>query len=202
MKKFSIKLVRGPWADKKRKGRNYCVVSYGDKEESTTYARYLLEKKLKRRLAYDEVIDYIDKDTTNDDITNLRILTSKTGGSLGSSVPKQVKPAGLLTDEQVIRLRLTPNLDVKKACEEYRIAPSTLRKLLSGVTYTHLPYYKEKKPVGRPRKLTDAQVVEIRKNGAKKMAEKHGISQSLAYDIKRGNAYSQVSTKTRKSKCS
>ena len=202
MKKFSIKLVRGPWADKKRKGHNYCVVSYGDKEESTTYARYLLEKKLKRRLAYDEVIDYIDKDTTNDDITNLRIITSKTCGSLGSSVSKQVKPAGLLTDEQVIQLRLTPNLDIKKACELYGVTRTTLSRAISGVNYKHLPHAKEKKPVGRPRKLTDAQVVEIRKNGAKKMAEKHGISPSLAYDIKRGHAYSQISIKTRKSKCS
>lgn len=152
MKKFSIKLVRGPWADKNRQGRNYCVVSYGDKEENTTYARYLMEKKLKRRLAYDEVVDHIDKDTTNDDITNLRVIKSKEYANATNS--KVTKQLGLLTDEEVIRLRLTSNLNAKKACEEYRIAGSTLRKLLSGVSYSHLPFAQAKKPVGRPKTTT------------------------------------------------
>lgn len=45
------------------------------KRSSTQYARYKLAVKLGRYLTKDETVDHIDNDKTNDDISNLQILS-------------------------------------------------------------------------------------------------------------------------------
>lgn len=44
---------------------------------STSYARYLMSVELGRYLTSDEEVDHIDEDKSNDDISNLQILTKK-----------------------------------------------------------------------------------------------------------------------------
>lgn len=43
---------------------------------STQYARYLLAVKLGRYLTKDETVDHHDEDKTNDDISNLKLLSN------------------------------------------------------------------------------------------------------------------------------
>lgn len=47
----------------------------GQKRSSTQYARYKLAVHLGRYLTEDETVDHIDNDKTNDDISNLQILS-------------------------------------------------------------------------------------------------------------------------------
>lgn len=53
------------------------VILVNDKNDrsSTQYARYLMAVKLKRFLTQNETVDHIDDDKTNDQLSNLQILT-------------------------------------------------------------------------------------------------------------------------------
>lgn len=76
--------LQKPYSDKWRKG--YIVINpegrknlilYNNKNDRTTtqYARYVLATKLGRFLTKEETVDHIDDDFTNDDESNLQILT-------------------------------------------------------------------------------------------------------------------------------
>jgi hypothetical protein len=64
--------VYGPYG-KRRK-----MVALVSPEHRTTmgYARYLMSLQFGRELTADEEVDHIDDDCTNDDISNLQVLTS------------------------------------------------------------------------------------------------------------------------------
>lgn len=113
----------------------------------------------------------------------------------------QNNPASLLTDKQVIRLRKLKNLDRKSVCQQYGISDRALRDALSGVSYSHLPYahtrwkYSGGKNVGRPAKLTDQQVIQLRymKNfDVHKAAKKYGLSKWAIYSARSGKTYSHL----------
>lgn len=58
-------------------GRNTLSLYNSSTDRSSTqYARYLLAVKLKRYLTTDEEVDHIDDDKTNDDLSNLQLLSS------------------------------------------------------------------------------------------------------------------------------
>jgi hypothetical protein len=72
-----IKKVYGPYVDKKS-GRKKVVLIYKDGTRKTMqYARYLMEQDLGRPLAEDEDVDHKDRDHTNDDISNLRVISKE-----------------------------------------------------------------------------------------------------------------------------
>ena len=113
----------------------------------------------------------------------------------------QKNPASILTDNQVIRLRKLKNLDRKAVCQQYGISDRALRDALSGVSYSHLPYANTrwKDPggagVGRPAKLTDQQVIQLRsmKNfDVHKAAKKYGLSKWATYSARSGKTYSHI----------
>lgn len=55
------------------------VILYNSNQDrsSTSYARYLMSVKVGRYLNADEHVDHVDDDKSNDDISNLQILTPK-----------------------------------------------------------------------------------------------------------------------------
>ena len=58
------------------------------KRKTVSYPKYLMEQHLGRELTDDETVDHIDEDHTNDDISNLRILTRAKNAA--RSAPKMV----------------------------------------------------------------------------------------------------------------
>jgi len=66
--------IYGPYI-RKEDGRKIIIEYDGKKRTGKLYAKYLLEKKLNRKLNKEEEVDHIDGDKTNDDINNLRCLT-------------------------------------------------------------------------------------------------------------------------------
>ena len=102
-------------------GRMEINVGFGKYKRNMYYSRYLMEKKLGRRLETWEHVHHIDEDITNDDPDNLEIRHRDIHALfhvLGSSKPKQRK----LTQEQVDYYR--------KEFDEYRIALSTIMSIL------------------------------------------------------------------------
>lgn len=70
--------VNGPYIHKtgRLKGRRYVNIIFDDgRKTSVLYSRYLMEQYLGRKLSYDETVDHIDNDFTNDDFDNLQIIT-------------------------------------------------------------------------------------------------------------------------------
>lgn len=83
--------VNGPYISPsgKSKGRRYMNVVYADGSKGTTlYSRYLMEKRLGRRLDPKlETVDHINGDKTDDREENLQIMTQ------GDNARKSIPPA-------------------------------------------------------------------------------------------------------------
>jgi hypothetical protein len=69
--------IYGPYVCKDGRKRMATKDTETGKKSSISYARYLLEQYLGRKLESWEQADHIDNDPTNDVIENLQILTSK-----------------------------------------------------------------------------------------------------------------------------
>ena len=66
--------IYGPYT--RKDGRMHVVVVNDDKTKTTvSYPKYLMQQQLGRKLTDDETVDHIDGNKTNNDITNLQILT-------------------------------------------------------------------------------------------------------------------------------
>lgn len=61
------------------------------KKKSVQYARLLLELKLGRVLSFNETVDHIDFDSTNNDETNLQLLSRKENSSKGPTMESRIK---------------------------------------------------------------------------------------------------------------
>ncbi len=67
--------IYGPYVSKADK-RLRCMVIFPDKVRKTlSYPKYLVEVFLNKYLLPNETVDHIDKDFTNNDMSNLRVLT-------------------------------------------------------------------------------------------------------------------------------
>lgn len=68
--------VYGPYERKDR--RKHVIIVHDDgRKQTKSYPKYLLEQHIGRELLLNETADHIDNDKTNNDITNLQILTRK-----------------------------------------------------------------------------------------------------------------------------
>lgn len=65
--------VYGPYL--RKDGRKHVIIIDRKFRKTVSYPRYLLEQVLGRSLTDDETVDHIDGDFTNNDISNLQILT-------------------------------------------------------------------------------------------------------------------------------
>ncbi len=82
--------IYGPYT--RKDGRKQVVILREDGTKTTkSYPRILMEKYLGRELLPEETVDHIDGDFTNDNLSNLQIL------SLADNARKAVVPAEYLT---------------------------------------------------------------------------------------------------------
>ena len=65
--------VYGPYT--RKDGRKHCIIVTPTYRRTISYSKLLLENKLGRTLIGNETTDHIDKDFTNDSLTNLRVLS-------------------------------------------------------------------------------------------------------------------------------
>lgn len=64
--------VYGPYTGKD--GRQRVILHENGKGNTVSYPKFLVETHIGRKLQFDETIDHIDGDFTNNDLTNLRIV--------------------------------------------------------------------------------------------------------------------------------
>ncbi len=67
--------VYGPYLQSNGKRKIVVLIDELGNRKTTAYARYLLEKHLNRELLPTETVDHIDKDSLNDSLENLRVLS-------------------------------------------------------------------------------------------------------------------------------
>lgn len=197
MPKFNITLLRGPWFHL-RSGRYLCRVQYGKtRQKVTAYARYLMENHLGRELDFDEHVDHIDENCTNDVISNLQIL-SRADNTRKSVILKprrhQRSRVGKLTDKIVLRLRKQQKVDVESECKKYNVTRLTITNALSGNSFVHLPYandrWKESNGV-----LTDHIVLHLRKKkniDLKQTCLDYDINRPTLTDALSGKSFSHL----------
>lgn len=68
-----IMKIYGPYL--RKDGRKHLVLVNGEITTSVSYPKWLLEKKLGRKLLPNETADHVDNDFRNDEISNLELLT-------------------------------------------------------------------------------------------------------------------------------
>lgn len=141
------------------------TIKINNKFITNQYARFLLEIELGRCLTVDETVDHIDNDVTNDSISNLQLL-SKSENSKKEMIRRKslnityeishelrmVRKHNFLgekninakfSDFEVIRYRklvASNNITVKEIELETNISSRSIRNMLDGTTYSHLPY--------------------------------------------------------------
>jgi hypothetical protein len=74
MKVYQNCKIYGPYL--RKDGRKHICAIFSDGSRKTvSYPKYLMEVYLNRYLEENETVDHIDRDFTNDDISNLRIVS-------------------------------------------------------------------------------------------------------------------------------
>ena len=82
--------IYGPYL--RKDGRKHIVIVHPcGRKQTKSYPKYLLEQKIGRELIGDETCDHIDEDFTNDDPSNLQVL------SRPKNIIKSKAPAELIT---------------------------------------------------------------------------------------------------------
>ena len=71
-----VNRVYGPY--ERKNGRKFVILLFKDGTRTTRqYARYLMEQELGRELTSDEEVDHRDRNHTNDEISNLRVISKE-----------------------------------------------------------------------------------------------------------------------------
>jgi hypothetical protein len=71
--------VYGPYF--RKDGRQHVIISVDGKKKTVSYPRYLMQQVINRELTDLETVDHIDGDFTNNDLSNLQILTREANAS-------------------------------------------------------------------------------------------------------------------------
>ena len=67
--------IYGPYL--RKDGRQHVILVDNGKKKTVSYGKYLLEQKIGRSLESHETCDHIDGDFTNNDLTNLQVLSRR-----------------------------------------------------------------------------------------------------------------------------
>lgn len=79
--------VYGPYT--RKDGRKIVILRKNSDEQITiSYPKYLVERALDRYLSQDEIVDHIDENINNNDLSNLRILPRSVHSA--SHVPRRI----------------------------------------------------------------------------------------------------------------
>lgn len=156
----------------KKQGRSYVGLRKDGIWKMRTLARFNMEINLGRELKYEEQVDHIDEDKTNDNIENLQILpaleNSRKARAHGKGASTLSAPRGennglsKFTNIEVENLRkefLQGNYSIKSFAKKHKVAYPSMSSILRGLTYSNVPM-----PEGL-KEFTD--------NTAKKFGKKH-----------------------------
>lgn len=86
--------VNGPYVHTsgRLKGRKYVnIIDVDGKRTSMLYSRYLMEEKLGRKLSYDETVDHIDEDPSNDSLDNLQIVSRSENSKKSARLRREIE---------------------------------------------------------------------------------------------------------------
>ncbi len=169
--------VYGPYI--RKDGRKIVILYDGRKRSARQLAKVKLEVKLGRRLYWDEEVDHIDEDPTNDKFSNLQALTKSENASKSKFNGKGFSWATGYKQEDHVKRNGSKNGQAKlalgdaayyrKLFKKGRITLSGMRKetglnaksikhLVTGVTYIHeggpICRLVPRNSVGRPGKGT------------------------------------------------
>lgn len=142
------------------KSNNRWVVDVASdgRKKTMLAARLILEIKLNRKLIDDETVDHIDNDKTNDDPSNLQVLSGRDNarkGSLNSNnlddwlynpihaerrsynASGERNSAALFTNEDIERFRSIPKYHgmIKQLAMEHGCSYKTMQNILNGTSY-------------------------------------------------------------------
>jgi hypothetical protein len=174
----NLKAIYGPYLCSDGRYR-VLIYQSGSKRTTRQFAKLKMELKLGRQLhPHRETVDHINDDATNDKYSNLQILTRKRNvgkaHATGSSSTRHLvaysrsergrrkssaRQRGenninsCLRDVDVIKLRKAHalgTLNRKEACARLNLSDRSFRNMLTGATYSHLPFARKLKR-GRPR---------------------------------------------------
>lgn len=67
--------IYGPYL--RKDGRQHVVVLFNKKKITVSYPKFLVENHINRKLSLDETIDHINKDFSDNNLSNLRIINKK-----------------------------------------------------------------------------------------------------------------------------
>lgn len=94
--------VYGPYT-RKQDGRKIVRIVQNKKITTSLYSRYLMEVHIGKELTYNEVVDHIDRDDTNDVLSNFRIVTRRKNSQDDIPRAKKIKLECTECKKQVIR---------------------------------------------------------------------------------------------------
>lgn len=120
------------------RGRKYLAIKTPDGKRTTKlYSRYLMEEHTGRTLERHEHVDHIDGDPTNDDLSNLQVLTAsehkkKTAEQLGWAIEMYIGSCPCCGEEFS-----KPAKDVKANREKGKAGPYCSRRCAGRTHYKH-----------------------------------------------------------------
>lgn len=138
-KPYSLDWDKGYTRKCKKDGRVRLDLFNSNSDRSTTsYARYLVSVKIGRYLTSEEEVDHTDNDCSNDEITNLQVLTieehkAKTKASCEGRPTTELKCAncGCLFHREVSKLKISTNTFCSRSCNGlFNYSSSSVSRLI------------------------------------------------------------------------
>lgn len=144
------------------------------------YAKLLMEQKADRPLSRSETVDHEDNDKSNDDPNNLQILSRaknaakahigvsdytrlrRSTDDLRASVIGEKNPAAHFSDSEVVHFRelvKSGNITRDELVKQLGSSDRTVRNMLNGSSYSHLPGYISAGPPGRGSIVIDEVII-------------------------------------------
>lgn len=92
-------IIKGPYTHSSGglKGRKYVNIFHEDgRKTSKLYSRHLMEQHLGRELGFDETVDHINEDPTDDRIENLQVLSRKKNAEKSAKLRRPIEYLDLI----------------------------------------------------------------------------------------------------------
>jgi hypothetical protein len=155
--------VYGPYKHSQDTKRLIVILVKSDKRISITFARFIYETHYGKRFPKHYDVDHIDGDQSNDDISNLQLLTRSENAAKGPTIEarKRVNVAtskrlklhpidnlgskngnSKLSEKEVLKIKkaLTPHYRglYQKLSKEFNVTPRIIRAIKNGEKWKHV----------------------------------------------------------------